>query len=140
MADFSSASPSTLEIMKFEENKVIIAPQLNTPHSVGLHVPIKLTRENFLLWKTQLFPLLNCHGLAHILMQDPPISSRLDDRGEIVVNTAYQTWWRQDQPVPFRSSLMENYFINMNTRVLGEPILLLLLLLIIYQIEKLSIP
>ena len=33
--------------------------------------------------------------------------------------------------------LMENYFKNMNTRVLSEPILLLLL---IYQFEKLSIP
>ena len=30
--------------------------------------------------------------------------------------------------------LMENYFINMNTRVLGEPILLLLLLS--HQFEK----
>ena len=34
--------------------------------------------------------------------------------------------------------MMENYFRNMNTRVLSEPILLLLLL--IYQFEKLSIP
>ena len=108
MADLSSTSPSASEIMKSEVNKAIIAPQLNTPHSVGLHVPLKLTRENFLLWKTQLFPLLNCHGLAHVLTQDPPpppppppppISSHLDDRGEIVVSTAYQTWWLQDQQV-----------------------------------------
>ena len=99
MVDFSSASPSASEVMKHEENKAIIAPQLTTPHSVGLHVPIKLKRENFLLWKTQLFPLLNCHDLPHILTQDPPISSHLDDRGGIIVNSAYQKWWRQDQQV-----------------------------------------
>ena len=34
--------------------------------------------------------------------------------------------------------VMENYFTNMNTRVLSEPILLLLLFLI-HQLEKLSI-
>ena len=99
MADLSSALPSASEVMKSEVNKALIAPQLNTPHSVGLHVPLKLTREKFLLWKTQLFPLLNFHGLAHVLTQDPLISSHLDDRGEIVINTAYQTWWRQDQQV-----------------------------------------
>ena len=40
--------------------------------------------------------------------------------------------------------VMENYFKNMNTRVLMEPILLLLLLLLlfllIYQFDKVSIP
>ena len=95
MADSSSFS----EVTKSEGNKAIIVPQLTAPHSVGLHVPIKLTRDNFLLWKTQPFPLLNCHDLAHILMQDPPISTQLDDEGGIVINTVYQTWWRQDQQV-----------------------------------------
>ena len=38
-----------------------------------------------------------------------------------------------------KGKMMENYFKNMNTKVLSEPILLLLLLLI-YQFEKLSIP
>ena len=37
-----------------------------------------------------------------------------------------------------RGQMIENYFINMNTRVLSEPILLLLLFLI-HQLEKLSI-
>ena len=41
-----------------------------------------------------------------------------------------------------RGIVMENYFRNMNTRVLSEPILLLLLLFLlflIHQLEKLSI-
>ena len=95
MADSSSTSESN----KSEGNKTIVSLQPTTPHSVGLHVPIKLTRDNFLLWKTQLFPLLNCHDLAHILMQDPPVSTQLDDQGGVVVNTAYHKWWRQDQQV-----------------------------------------
>ena len=95
MADFSLAS----EAIKLEGNKAIIAPQSTAPHSVGLHVPIKLTRDNFLLLKTQLFPLLNCYDLAYILMQDPLISTHLDDQGGIVINIAYQKWWRQDQQV-----------------------------------------
>ena len=66
---------------------------------MGLHVPIKLKRDNFLLWKTQLFLPLDCHDLAHILTQDLPISTHLDIKGGIFVNSAYQTWWRQDQQV-----------------------------------------
>ena len=92
-------SSSLLEVTKPEGNKVIAIPHSTTPHPVGFHVPIKLTRENFLLWKTQLFPLLNYHDLAHILTQDPLISTQIADHGGITVNTAYQTWWRQDQQV-----------------------------------------
>ena len=50
MADF----PVTSEAVKPEGDKTVVAPQSTAPHSVGLHVPIKLTRDNFLLWKTQL--------------------------------------------------------------------------------------
>ena len=90
-------SPS--EITKNERNKAITISPSIAAHSVGLHVPIKLTRENFLLWKTQIFPLLDYHDLAHILTQDPPISTQLDDQSGITVTSTYQTWWRQDQHV-----------------------------------------
>ena len=92
-----AASPS--EIAKFEESKAINIAPAGGPPSIELHVPIKLTRENFLLWKTQIFPLLNYHDLAHILTQDPRISTQLDDQGGITVNPAYQVWWCQDQQV-----------------------------------------
>ena len=82
-------SSSFLEVTKAEGNKAIIVPQTIVPHSVGLHVPIKLTRDNFLLWKIQLFLVLNCNDLAPILTQDRPISTQLDDQGGIVVNFAY---------------------------------------------------
>ena len=92
-------SSSFLKVTKAEGNKAITSTQPIAPHSVVLHVPIKLTSDNLLLWKTQLFPLLNCHDLAHILTQDLPISTQLDDQGGIFVNVVYQTWWHQDQQV-----------------------------------------
>ena len=90
-------SPS--EIMKNESSKEITTLTSIAPHLVGFHVPIKLTRDNFLLWKTQIYPLLNYHDLAHILTQDPPISTQLADQGRITVNPAYQAWCCQDQQV-----------------------------------------
>ena len=90
---------SSLEITKTRKGKAIIMQTPIAPNSVGLHVPIKLTRDNFLLWKTQIFPLLNFHELAHILTQDLPISTQSDDQGGITVNLEYQAWWRQDQHV-----------------------------------------
>ena len=92
-------SSSLPKVTKSEENKAIAIPHSTVPHPVGFHVPIKLTRENFPLWKTQLFPLLNYHDLAHILMQDLPISTQIADHDGITVNAAYQTWWHQDQQV-----------------------------------------
>ena len=87
------------EISNTEKGKAIIMQTTIAPNSVGLHVPIKLTRDNFLLSKTQIFPLLNFHDLAHILTQDPPISTQTSDQGGIAVNPEYQAWWRQDQQV-----------------------------------------
>ena len=87
------------EITKTEKGKAIIMQTPIASNSVGLHVPIKLTRDNFLLWKTQIFPLLNFHDLAHILTQDPQISTQINDQGGITVSPEYQAWWRQDQQV-----------------------------------------
>ena len=77
---------------------------------MGLSVPIKLTRENFLLWKTQLFPVLNCNDLAQLLTQDPPTLTATSSADETIINPAYQAWKKQDQQVLsiLVSSLSEN--------------------------------
>ena len=85
--------------MKTERSKAIYMSTMIAPHSVGLHVPIKLTRDNFLLWKTQLFSLLKYHDLAHILTQYPLITTQFDDQGGITVNLEHQAWWHHDQQV-----------------------------------------
>ena len=84
------ASTSSADEQQREEERAVILPMPTTPHRTGFHLPIKLTRENFLLWKTQLLPLLNCYDLAHILTQEPPISTQLDSQGKISVNPTYQ--------------------------------------------------
>ena len=85
---------------------------------MGLNVPIRLTRENFLLWKTQLFHVLNCNNLAHILMQDPPVPMATNSADEIYVNLAYQAWRKQDQKV--LSILISSLFENILPCVVGK--------------------
>ena len=88
-------STSTTTIISHGDNSVLSA----TNSTMGLNVPIKLMRENFLLWKTQLFLVMNCNDLAHILTQDPPISMEKNLANETIVNSAYQVWRKQDQQV-----------------------------------------
>ena len=118
LTTISAMADSPSEILKDEQNKAITLPPTISAHSVGLHVPIKLTRENFLRWKTQIFPLLNYYDLAHILTQDPPISTQLDDHGGITVNPAYQTWWHQDQKV--LSLIVTSLFESVISCVVGK--------------------
>ena len=86
---------SSTTITSYGDNNTFPA----TNNMMGLSVPIKLMRENFLLWKTQLFPVLNYNDLAHILTQDPPIPTATNSTDEIIVNLAYQAWRKQDQQV-----------------------------------------
>ena len=82
----------------------------STGSTIGLNIPIKLTRENFLLWKTQLFPILNCNDLAHILTQDPPVPTGTNSADNMIENLVYYAWRKKDQQVLslLVSSLSEN--------------------------------
>ena len=65
----------------------------------GLTISLKLSRENFLLWKTQLLPVLAAYDLVTLLDQDPPMVSYVDKDGRICPNPAYKTWFKNDQVV-----------------------------------------
>ena len=67
--------------------------------TIGLNVPIKLARDNFLLWKTQLLPILNCNDLAYILTQDPPIPTAATSANNVTENLVYQAWRKKAQQV-----------------------------------------
>ena len=71
----------------------------STRSTIGLNVPIKLTRNNFLLWKMQLLPILNCNDLAYILTQDPPISTAATSADNMTENPVYQAWRKKDQQI-----------------------------------------
>ena len=47
----------------------------------GLAVSLKLTRDNFLLWRTQIFPVLAAYEVTDHIKQDPPEMSSLDKDG-----------------------------------------------------------
>ena len=65
---------------------------------------------NFLLWKTQLLPVLAAYYLVTLVDQDPPMVSYLDKDEKICPNPAYKTWLKNDQVVPaiISSSLSES--------------------------------
>ena len=103
---FMANATSSTKITSYGDNNTFPA----TNNMMGLNVPIKLTWENFLLWKTQMFPVLNYNDFAHILTQDPPVPMATNSADEIIVNPAYQAWRKQDQQVLsiLVSSLSEN--------------------------------
>lgn len=76
-----------------------------------LHLPIstKLTRANFLAWKSQILPALHGHGLYQYLVDSPPAPNLTVD-GVQSANPAYFRWYKQDQLLLswIRSSLSES--------------------------------
>lgn len=78
---------------------------------VILHLPVstRLTRTNFLAWKSQIIPLLHGHKLQKYLISSPPPDSIVLD-GKSVTNPAHDHWCQQDQLILawLRSSLSES--------------------------------
>ena len=72
----------------------------------------KLTRDDFLLWKTQILPVNNGWSLAHHHENDPSEFSIIRPDGTFKADPAYEKWWQQDQRVLG--------FINTLWRVVGQ--------------------
>ena len=66
---------------------------------VGLTLPLKLMKENFLLWKTQLLPVLAAYDLMDLLDQDTPPLSYTDKDDTVCPNPVYKTWFKNDKIV-----------------------------------------
>ena len=65
----------------------------------GLAVSLKLTRDNFLLWRTQILPVLAAYEVTDHIEQDPPEMSSLDKDGQTCINLAYKNWFKTDKVV-----------------------------------------
>ena len=78
-----------------------ISQQISTAgiNPSGLTVSLKLTRENFLLWRTQIFPVLAAYKVMDHLEKDPPEISNLNKDGQICMNRSYKTWFKTDKVV-----------------------------------------
>ena len=76
----------------------------------GLTVSLKLTRDNFLLWRTQILPVLAAYEVKNHIEQDPPEMSILNKDGQTCINRAYKIWFKTDKVVLaiINSSLTES--------------------------------
>ena len=64
----------------------------------GLTVSLKLTRDNFLLWRTQILHVLATYDVMDHIDQDPPEMSILN-QGQSITNPAYKVWFKTDKVV-----------------------------------------
>ncbi|KAJ1700890.1 hypothetical protein LUZ63_000669 [Rhynchospora breviuscula] len=116
----SPPPPNTSILPPPNPNGIFSSPtaELFTPAStatpmVFLTLPVhtKLTRSNFLAWKSQIEPLLHAYGLGTFLFSPPQSSSVLDSAtGQVQLNPAYLPWYKQDQMILawLRASLSES--------------------------------
>ena len=78
------------------ETSVLPQVAIANINPAGLTISLKLTRDNFLLWKTQLLPILVVYDLVTLLDQDPPMLSYLGKDGKLCPNPAYKAWFKND--------------------------------------------
>lgn len=76
----------------------------NITSSFGHFVTIKLTRDNYLLWLTQIKPYLRSQHLLGLVdgtlpVPEKTITSGEGDKAKTVPNPAYDQWLLQDQLV-----------------------------------------
>ena len=89
-----------------------ISPQISTAgiNPSGLTVSLKLTRDNFLLWRTQILPVLAAYDVMDHIDQNPPEKVSLNKDGQSFVNPSYKSWFKTDKVVLaiINSSLTES--------------------------------
>ena len=96
------ATPSnSVDEASSSSSEIVVVPHVAIANinPTGLTISLKLSRDNFLLWKTQLLPVLAAYDLVTLLDQDPPMVSHLDKDDRICPNPAYKTWFKNDQVV-----------------------------------------
>ena len=78
---------------------------------LGLNVSLTLTRDNFFLWRTHIFPVLAAYELMDRIEQDPLEISNLNKDGRTSMNPTYKTWFKIDKVVlaTINSSLTESH-------------------------------
>jgi histone deacetylase 1/2 len=64
-----------------------------------LRITEKLTEKNYHLWRQQVEPYVNAHGLDDLLLSPapPPMFLNDGDRASATLNPRYRKWRRQDQ-------------------------------------------
>lgn len=60
-------------------------------------ISMKLDRDNYLSWQSQIIPILHGYGLYQFLHDAPPSHMITSGDGTSVTNAAYSIWYHQDQ-------------------------------------------
>ncbi|KAJ3705170.1 hypothetical protein LUZ61_008875 [Rhynchospora tenuis] len=78
--------------------------------SITTQISTKLNPNNYLMWKSQITPLLHGHNLNRFIEQPPPAPTTITTDGQLTLNPDYSIWHRQDQLLLgwLRSSLSES--------------------------------
>ena len=78
-----------------------ISAQISTAgiNPSGLTVSLKLTRDNFLLWRMQILPVLAAYDVMDHIDQDPHEKVSLNKDGQSFVNRSYKSWFKTDKVV-----------------------------------------
>ena len=75
-----------------------------TPFNFSQHITVKLTNDNYLLWRSQVVPLLRSHylmGFVDGTYPCPPdrVVRQIDGRAVAVPNPEHRAWVMQDQAI-----------------------------------------
>ncbi|KAJ4744982.1 Copia-like polyprotein/retrotransposon [Rhynchospora pubera] len=83
--------------------------QSNSFTTINIPISTKLTKQNFLTWKSQLLPIIHGYNLYQFLNSSAPHPSVLNAAGQVQLNPDYLPWVRQDHLLLgwMRSSLTE---------------------------------
>ncbi|KAJ1685430.1 hypothetical protein LUZ63_016820 [Rhynchospora breviuscula] len=114
LASFTASSSSTRASPNFSmaqpENSGLLA---QSSPMVFLNLPIhtKLSRSNFLAWRSQIEPLLHAYGLSSFITSPALSPSAVHPvTGQVQLNPDYLSWYKQDQMILawLRTSLSES--------------------------------
>ena len=97
---------------------------LQSFHQCSSLVSIKLTSTNFLLWKSQVLPLIRSLGILdhHIFIDEKPDEQLIDEEGRKSENSQFLVWTNNDGLLMPR--LLGNMIEEVLSMVIGADIAL----------------
>ena len=111
----TSSSAFTSQTIGALSSSMAPAMAATTPSTFTSAITVRLTRTNFLLWKSQVVPILRGAGLFGYLDKTWPVPAMTTTEGEgraarQVPNPEYARWYLQDQSIlgGLRSSMTED--------------------------------
>lgn len=70
-------------------------PVQSLHHLISI-LSIKLNTSNYLIWRTQILPLIQSLGVENHLQEESPAEFTVNDKGEKVANSLFTTWKEKD--------------------------------------------